>query len=478
MRSTARHRTAGVPATPGCRRSCPFGGDTYPNEGVAIPLRVIQCDSECRECGTAAIPGRRATDGKGRGHSMRKSYEGGRSGSALSLRRRRRSRSRAPRAATTGPLQRRGGSHEFVDGNPPLCPAAEGGKSFRVEASDLTEGGDVSGRQSGHPDHRARRRGGTLSWQLLDDALDVRRRRRRHEGWPGRDGLLLRRRPAGSTTRTPGSRRRSTRTAKPTRGRTGSATSTSASTRRATQASSDLVVDEDRRRHRWEKVYTWDVEKSVDKRQLELQAGRDRHGERGRSTSRRPARRRGTHVVTRHDHRRRTRTTSHVTGVAVTDRSPARSSTATAKPARRARASRCRRTAASTCTYSAPADSTDGRHELGDRDRLARTVSTCRTPARRTSRSATPTVEINKTVKAVDGKNTWNGIDETTSFTYDEKFRCSSQGRTNVVDLLGDNPSTRGGRDGLRARHGLGERDGARAADAAAADRLRLRLRR
>jgi uncharacterized repeat protein (TIGR01451 family) len=53
-----------------------------------------------------------------------------------------------------------------------------------------------------------------------------------------------------------------------------------------------------------------------------------------------------------------------------------------------------------------------------------------------------PTSEINKTVKAVDGKNTWNGIDKTSSFTYDEQFPCSSQGRTNVVDLLGDNPST------------------------------------
>ena len=53
-----------------------------------------------------------------------------------------------------------------------------------------------------------------------------------------------------------------------------------------------------------------------------------------------------------------------------------------------------------------------------------------------------PAVEINKTVKAVDGKNTWNGIDKTSSFTYTEQFACSSQGRTNVVDLLGDNPST------------------------------------
>ena len=53
-----------------------------------------------------------------------------------------------------------------------------------------------------------------------------------------------------------------------------------------------------------------------------------------------------------------------------------------------------------------------------------------------------PTVEINKTVKAVDGKNTWNGITGTTSFPYSEQFGCSSTGRTNVVNLLGDNPAT------------------------------------
>ena len=53
-----------------------------------------------------------------------------------------------------------------------------------------------------------------------------------------------------------------------------------------------------------------------------------------------------------------------------------------------------------------------------------------------------PEVEINKTVKAVDGKNTWNGITGTTSFPYSEQFGCSSTGRTNVVNLLGDNPAT------------------------------------
>ena len=70
------------------------------------------------------------------------------------------------------------------------------------------------------------------------------------------------------------------------------------------------------------------------------------------------------------------------------------------------------------------------------------TGSTSRIPGPQTSSSATPSAEINKTVKAVDGKNTWGDIDETSSFTYTEQFPCSSQGRTNVVDLLGDNPAT------------------------------------
>ncbi len=58
--------------------------------------------------------------------------------------------------------------HEFVDGNPPLCPAVEGGKSFRIDASDLTEGGE-------YPSHDRVIRitavdveGGTLSWELID----------------------------------------------------------------------------------------------------------------------------------------------------------------------------------------------------------------------------------------------------------------------------------------------------------------------
>jgi uncharacterized repeat protein (TIGR01451 family) len=56
--------------------------------------------------------------------------------------------------------------------------------------------------------------------------------------------------------------------------------------------------------------------------------------------------------------------------------------------------------------------------------------------------SDAPSYEVNKTVKAVDGERTWDGIDGTSSFTYTEQFPCSSEGRTNVVRLLGDDPST------------------------------------
>ena len=52
-----------------------------------------------------------------------------------------------------------------------------------------------------------------------------------------------------------------------------------------------------------------------------------------------------------------------------------------------------------------------------------------------------PSLEINKTVSAVDGK-TPAGIAGTTPFAYEETFPCSSTGRTNVVRLLGDNPAT------------------------------------
>ena len=103
--------------------------------------------------------------------------------------------------------------------------------------------------------------------------------------------------------------------------------------------------------------------------------------------------------------------------------------------------SRCRRTGSIECTYTAARDSTDGGTNTA--------TATATLDGVDVSDSGTadftfgdPKVEINKTVKAVDGKNTWNGITGTTSFPYSEQFGCSSTGRTNVVNLLGDNPAT------------------------------------
>ena len=95
---------------------------------------------------------------------------------------------------------------------------------------------------------------------------------------------------------------------------------------------------------------------------------------------------------------------------------------------------------ASSCTYTAPA-TRRRRHEQGDRHGDAR--------RRRRLGLGTadftfgdPTVEINKTVKAVDGKNTWNGITSTTSFTYYGAVRLLEHRPDERRDLLGDNPAT------------------------------------
>ena len=95
-----------------------------------------------------------------------------------------------------------------------------------------------------------------------------------------------------------------------------------------------------------------------------------------------------------------------------------------------------------TCIYAAPLQSTQGGTNAATAVGSLDGVDVSDTGTAIFTFSETPNYEINKTVKAVDGKNTWNDIDETSSFTYTEQFGCSSQGRTNVVDLLGDDPST------------------------------------
>ena len=61
-------------------------------------------------------------------------------------------------------------THEVVDGNPPLCPQAEGGLSFRVDGGDLTEGGEYPSDNPVVKITALDKDGGTLSWALLPDA--------------------------------------------------------------------------------------------------------------------------------------------------------------------------------------------------------------------------------------------------------------------------------------------------------------------
>ena len=59
-------------------------------------------------------------------------------------------------------------THQLVEGNPPLCPPTAGGLSFRLDVSELTEGGLYP---AGDPIVRIfdlDKDGGTLSWVLVD----------------------------------------------------------------------------------------------------------------------------------------------------------------------------------------------------------------------------------------------------------------------------------------------------------------------
>ncbi len=187
----------------------------------------------------------------------------------------------------------------------------------------------------------------------------------------------------------------------------------------------------------WYKIYTWDVEKSVDKSQLAL-----KHGEAGGVE--------WTVDVTQTGWTARNMVVSGtitvanpngtaVTGVSVTDQLPnafvycaSSFSSDLIVPAH----------GSITCIYAAPLGSTQGGTNVATAVGSLDGVDVSASGTTNFTFSETPNYEINKTVKAVDGENTWSDITGTTSFTYDEEFPCSSQGRTNVVDLLGDNPST------------------------------------
>ena len=135
----------------------------------------------------------------------------------------------------------------------------------------------------------------------------------------------------------------------------------------------DLVVTKTAQTS-WEKVYNWDVEKSVDKSQLDM-----KQGETGTVQWKVDVTQTGSTVAERgrerHHHRRRTRTTRQRHG---------RLRHGPASGGGRRLRRRCwgaerldgpdgaGEREPVTCTYSAPRDSTHGRDERGHRDRLAR----------------------------------------------------------------------------------------------------------
>jgi uncharacterized repeat protein (TIGR01451 family) len=328
-------------------------------------------------------------------------------------------------------------THVVVGDNPPLCAQGENGLSFRINGSDLVEGGEYP---AGNPVVRITDldvEGGTLSWALIDihsyDVAAV-----VMKGGVG-GGAVIYYYDSGTTGLDDSD--------------TGLTTQINPSGKPAAISHVDFCFDpkdEGGPRHlvttktadaSWEKVYTWDVDKSVDKSQLNLKTGETgtvqwKVDVTQTGSTARNAVVTGTITVFNPN-------ATDVTGVAVTDQLPGavvdcdgtagapNTSTGLTVPAN----------GSLSCTYSAARTSTDGGTNEATATGSLNGVDV--------SDSGTadftfgdPSVEINKTVNAVDGKNTWNGIDKTSSFTYDEEFPCSSQGRTNVVDLLGDNPST------------------------------------
>lgn len=332
-------------------------------------------------------------------------------------------------------------THEVVEGDPPLCPQAVGGVSFRVDGGDLSEGGEYP---SGNPIVKITaldKDGGTLSWALLSDAT--------HtydmaavvmKGGPGAVVYHYDASGAGVDDSDDGI---TTPIETPQEG-----------AKRpypidhvdfCFDPKSDTGVErlevKKTAEASWEKVYTWDVEKSVDPSHLELKTGQT-------GTANWKVDVTQTGFVARNAVVFGTITVQNpndfdVTGVTVTDAlagavvdcdgvagAPA-VSTGLTVPAG----------ATLSCVYSADRDSIGGGTNWAAASASIDGVDI--SDADWTDFAfGDPKVEINKTVKAVDGKNTWNGITGTTSFPYAEQFGCSSTGRTNVVNLIGDNPAT------------------------------------
>ena len=130
-----------------------------------------------------------------------------------------------------------------------------------------------------------------------------------------------------------------------------------------------------------------------------------------------------------------------------------------------------------TCIYAAPLQSTQGGTNAATAVGSLNGVDVSDTGTAIFTFSETPNYEINKTVKAVDGKNTWSDIDGTSLVHLQRGVPVLEPGSDERRRPARRQPVDRAGRDGLQARHGLGERDGALQRSRRLRRRLRLRRR-
>lgn len=331
-------------------------------------------------------------------------------------------------------------SHELVSGNPGLCQQGAGGTSFRIDANDL-----VAGQQypSGNPIVEITAvdvEGGTLSWKLVDSVLD------QYDmavvvmkGGPNAEvyhydssGSGLDDSDTGITTPI------NDNGAAPDRPYGISHVDFCLDPKSDTGV--DRLVVTKTASTSWEKVYTWSVDKSVDKSHLEMKTGATGSVQWKVDVTQ-------TGSVARNAVVSGTITVQNpngtdVSGVSVSDALPGAvvdcdsatdgaQSTGLTVPAEDS----------IECSYSAGVTTADGGTNTATATGTLNDVDVSDSGTADYAFGA-PTVEINKTVHAEDGMNAWNGITGTTSFTYGETFDCSDTGRTNVVDLLGDNPDT------------------------------------
>ena len=333
-------------------------------------------------------------------------------------------------------------SHMLVAGDPPLCPPGDGGASFRILAGDLQEGGRYP---AGDPDPFLRItnldvEGGTLSWDLVDlhrydvatavmaggpDAMvydydaDA-----PGGGFDDADSGITTPIDTSATPDAPYAISHVDFCFDP----------------KGDGGPKDLVVEKTATTT-WEKIYTWDVAKSVDKPSLDLTPGTSGTvqwtvGVTQTGFVARNAVVSGQITVTNPNE-------GAVTGISVADSlagaivdcdgvigAPYVTSGLSLGGGNSLQ-----------CTYTAARDSAAG----GTNEATATaTLDGVDVSGTGTADFAfgDPSLEINKTVSAVDGKNTWNGSPAPRRSHTKRPSRAAARAGRTSCGLLGDNPAT------------------------------------